>query len=309
VAFEVQLFPALRVAAWALALAIGLWVVTKRLDAPGRAFGFWVLVWAGGIQMVLGLQALATDIATQQLLGRLAYYGILFSSSAFACLVICMVTKSSTARDLALAVILGIGTGLGAAFALNHRAFVFETAASGAYASLNVGVMPILYPAVIWSGFLAGMLWLGWNARRAPPSGTAWLMAGLALFAADRFARTAALWLRDPATLGPGLEGATYGWFMLAFGIAVAWMIVRAQGTPAWKPVAASSAAGAIVGATAFATFGTAGAAGASAVPVLLSALLGPAYVALAARGVLARDVVAVRARDAREAILADAAR
>lgn len=263
---------------------------------------------------MLSLQALAADAPTQQVLSRLAYYAILLSSSAFACALLFVPRQLRHARAAAI-VLLALGALSCLVFAANHGAFVAESVQDGSFVSANIGAMQALYPVVIWTGFLGGLLWLGW---RAPGLATEdlpaarWLMAGLGLFAADRFARTAALWVRDPATLGSGLEGAAYGWFMLAFGVGVGWMLLRSRTLAGARTIAMASGIGAAVGATALVSTSlvSLGIQGAMMLPVLFSALLGPCYVALIAKGALAAPCGAtlVHARGERDAVLADRA-
>lgn len=284
-ALELQAVPALRAVAWALLVALGLLVWARRPDAAGRAFAFWAFVWGGGIQLVLAAQEMATDLATQQVLYRAAYYAVLASSPAFLALLL-YVPRRAPRATLLLAAALAAAVLGGLAFALDHGAFLAETY-EGGYAPANVGAMAFLFPAAVWSGFLAGMLWLGWRAPAMPPAArdaATWIMAGLALFAADRAARTAALGLRDPATLGAPPEGFVYAGFMAAFGLAAAWMAWRTRGLADGANVGFAALVGGAVGATAMVTYGWAG--GATTFPVLMSALLAPAYGALVALGV-----------------------
>lgn len=306
-AIELQLAPGLRLLAWLALLGIGLWTWARRPDAAGRAFAFWAVVWAWGVQGVLSLQAMATDAATQQWLYRVAYYSILFSSSAF--LVVLVHAPRRVARARAwLTALLTPPLVAALAFAWAHGAFITESLGVGAYSAANTAPLQVGFPAAVWTGFLAAMLWLGWRAPSLEPrarGSATWMMAGLALFAADRFARTAALWVRDPATLGEAPEGWVYGLFMLGFGVAVLWMVLRARPIPEGANVTLAALAGAAVGFTAIATFGVAGG---TTVPVLLSALLGPLYGALLAIGVLEAPADSVAyARRGRAAVLTEA--
>ena len=303
--FEFQAVPALRAAAWILLLALALRVLLRRPDAAGRAFAFWAFVWAGGIQLVLSLQVMATDAPTQQVLFRAAYYAILVGTPAFLLLLLYVPRRQSFATPAA-AGLLALAALLCITFAGSHGAFLAEAVVDGTYASANAGAMQFLFPVVVWGGFLAGMAWLAWRVPHlegAARRSATWVMAGLALFAADRFARTAALWVRDPSTLGAPPEGQVYGLFMLAFGVAVVAMALRTRALPDGANVGLAALLGGAVGATAIATFD-----GATTVPVLLSALLAPLYGALIAQGVREAPAEAeVPARAGRAAVLTEA--
>lgn len=305
--FALEPQAALRAAAWVALLGVGLWVVAQRRDAAGRAFALWAAVWGGGVQLLLSVQAMATDAATQQLLYRSAYYAILFSTPAFLGVLVWAPSPGAQAPRLrALVLLAGVVAEL--AFALDHGAFLAERVEGARYVPTNAGAMQAGFPAAVWTGFLAGLVGLGLRAPRLDPAAqrsAAWLMAGLALFAADRFLRTAMLWVRDPATLGEPPEGWVFGLFMLALGAATLWMVARALPLPGARVVRLAALAGAAAGSTALFTFGLAGPAG---IPVLVSALLGPAYGALLAKGVLLapRPILAVAQRD-RLALLSEA--
>jgi hypothetical protein len=305
---DLQAAGALRLMAWGLLLALGAWGLAKRPDAAGRAFAFFAVVWAGGIQVVLVLQAAATDAATQQFLYRLAYYAILASTSAILAVVLYAPERLARANVL-LAAVLALPVVLALSFASDHQAFLVERFDGGAYDQQNTAAMQVGFPVLVWSGFLLSMLWLGWRAPALPgPSrGSAgWLIAGLGLFAADRSARTATAWVRDPASLGPGLEGQVYGLFMLAFGAAALWMVLRARGLPG--PVRLAALGGAAVGATSIATFGQPALGGGLAFGVLLSALLAPAYGYLLWRGVAAAPSESLAyGRQGRTAVMVEA--
>jgi len=301
----------IRALAWALAVGIALWTVARRPDAAGRAFALWAIVWAGGVQLVLSLDGMASSAATAQLLYRVAYYPTLFTSAAF--LALLCVVPTHVARSAALrASVLGFGLLVLAAFALDHGAFVTETVTDGAYAGNNAGLGSIVYHPLIWTGYVVGLLWLGWQAPAWPERlqrSASWLMAGLGLFAADRFARTLTEFLVAPATLPGGFEGAAYFASMMAFGPGVAWMVLRFRRQPLARRVTRACLAGAAIGATGIVTFLTPPLFGVdlSAAPVLFSALLGPAYVYLASRGALeATTEDLVPARGARAAVLSE---
>jgi histidine kinase-like protein len=303
VAFAFQLIPALRLAAWAALLAIGLWVWVRRPDAAGRAFAFWALVWAGGVQMVLSLLSLATDAATQQVLNRASNYAILLSSSAFVAILLYAPRPQPRLRWL-LAPLLAIPIVGMVLLATNHGAFLTETVDVAGYSASNATLYGYAFHPILWTGFLGAMLWLGWRAPRwegAARMSAVWLMGGLALFTADRFARTAAWYVRDPTTIGPGPDGPIYGLYMLAFGAAVAFMAWRARRVPNGAKVALAALAGAAIGATSIATFSPTD----LSAGVLLSALVAPAYGVLLAKGVLAAPASADAVLPQREPVLA----
>ncbi|HEV8359606.1 MAG TPA: hypothetical protein VGR28_04025 [Candidatus Thermoplasmatota archaeon] len=308
--FQFALVPGLRAIAWAAALLVGLWVLARRPDAAGRAFAFWALVWAGGVQLLLSLQALATDAATQQVLYRAANYAILFSSSAFLA-VLLYAPRPQPRRRVALAALIALPALAALAFAWDHGAFLAETL-DGGYSATNAGAYALAFHPVLWTGFLVGMLWLGWRAPALEGSARAsatWLMAGLALFAADRFTRTATWWVREPSTIGPPPDGPIYALYMVAFGVAVAWMALRARRIPDGANVGLAALVGGAVGATGIITYGLTDPqfAGTTA-GVLLSALLAPLYTLLLAGGALdaAGSDAVVHARRQRAAVLSE---
>lgn len=309
-AFQLDPVSALRTVAWGALLLVGLWVFARRPDAAGRAFALWAVVWAGGIQLVLSLQSMATDAATQALLYRAGYYAILLSSSSFLALLAYAPRRAPRANLLA-ALALAPGLLAAALFALDHRAFITETVQGGAYAAPNAGAMAWLYHVFIWSGFLVGMLWLGWRAPALPPRArhaASWLMAGLAVFAGDRFARTATWWVRDPRTMPGPPEGWVYGFFMLAFGVGVLWMVLRARALRGGANVGLAALLGLAVGATSIATLSVGPGGPVTTIGVVLSALLAPLYGLLMAQGVLdAPGEATVRARKERSAVLSEA--
>lgn len=284
-AFDLQAAPFLRALAWAALVALGLWVWAKRPDAAGRAFAYWAFVWGGGVQLTLAVQAMATDAPTQQLLYRVAYYAILASTPAFIALLLFAPRRAARATPV-VGVLLGLTVLAALAFALDHGAFLAEAVTDGAYTPTNAGPMAFGFPVLVWSGFLAGMLWLAWRAPSWPArerTAATWLMAGLALFAADRCVRTFAMAVRDPATLGAPPEGWVYGLFMAAFGVAALLMVLRTRALPDGANVGLAALLGGALGATAMVTYGIGGG---TTIPVVVSAMLGPLYGALMAEGV-----------------------
>lgn len=307
--FQLTELGTLRLLAWLALLGLGVWTLARRPDAAGRAFAFWALVWAGGIQALLTLQSMATDAATQQLLYRADYYAILLASPSFLALLLYAPRRVARA-NLGLALLLAPALLLALWFATDKARFITETVQGGAYAAPNAGFMQVLYHVVLWSGFSVGMLWLGWKAPSLEPRARAsatWLMAGLALFAADRLARTVTWWLRDPTTLPGGVEGAIYTVYTIpVYAVGIAWMVLRDQRVPGGANVGLAALLGLAVGATSLGTFGMAGLG--TGIGVLLSALLAPLYGALLAQGVLEApsDAVVPAKRD-RAAVLSEA--
>jgi hypothetical protein len=309
VAYAFDAAALLRLLAWILALAIGLATYVKRPDAAGRAFAFWTVVWAGGIQLVLTLQGAATDAGTQLVLYRAAYYAT-FCSTAFAAILLYAPARAPRATWAAFALL--VAPALAAlAFAGDHGAFLVEGVQQGNYIPANSPAMTLFYHVVLWTGFSLAMLALAWRAPALPDAqarAATWLMAGLALFAADRFARTWTWWLRDPATLPAGLEGQVYAFFIMgAFGVGISAMLLRARALPG-ADVRIAALVGLVLGGASFLTYGVAALGGGSTAGVVVSALLGPAYTWLLARGVLATPTDAVAlAQGARAAVLAEA--